>query len=179
MEQQRRFSWLSPKTEVRETFKYGRGVFTKEPIKKDEIIIVMGGYILTIEDENNLKGYIADKPIEISDEFSIGPVKPSDVELMPQHLLNHSCTPNVGFNGQIFMVAIRDIEPGEELCWDYAMAMNSNLNSATYFTFTCECDSTQCRNKVTEDDWKLPELQKRYNGYFQWFLQKKIDRDKK
>jgi uncharacterized protein len=172
--QKRMFSWMNPKLEVRDTKKYGKGVFAKKDIKKGEMLIVMGGYILTIQDENNLKGVVADKPIEISNEFSIGPRSASDLKLMPQHYVNHSCNPNAGFNGQIFMVSMMPIKKGEEICYDYAMVMNSNSESNSYFTFKCKCASKNCRETIAEDDWKKKDLQKRYNGYFQWFLQQKI-----
>jgi uncharacterized protein len=103
------FSWMNPKLEVRMTKHYGKGVFAKVAIKKGEILFVMGGYILTIEDENNLQGVVADKPIEISEQFSIGPRKTADLERMPQHYVNHSCDPNAGFKGQIFMMAMKKI----------------------------------------------------------------------
>ena len=35
--------------------------------------------------------------------------------------LNHSCEPNVGFGGNIVLVAMSDIEAGEELSTDYAL----------------------------------------------------------
>jgi hypothetical protein len=168
------FSWMNPKLEIKKTINYGNGVFTTQEIKKGEILFVMGGYILTINDENNLRGIIADKPIEISDKFSIGPRKASDLKKMPQHYVNHSCEPNAGFNGQIFMVAIKKIKKGEEVCYDYAMVMNSNKNSSTYFTFKCLCNYKNCRKLITEDDWKKEDLQKKYKGFFQWFIQNKI-----
>lgn len=70
------FSWMNPNIEIRDTGKFGEGVFAKSDIRKDEIVIVMGGYILTIDDDNNLKGVCADKAIEISDIFFIGPLEP-------------------------------------------------------------------------------------------------------
>lgn len=170
------FSWINSKLEVRETLKYGKGVFAKSDIKKGEMLFVMGGYILTIEDENHLKGIVADKPIEISDRFSIGPRNASDLKNMPQHFVNHSCNPNVGFQGQIFMVAIKKIKIDQEICYDYAMVMNSCSDSNSYFTFDCKCGSKDCRNIITEDDWKIKKLQKKYYGYFQWFLQEKINK---
>jgi hypothetical protein len=173
---ERNFSWMNPKLEVRDTKKYGMGVFAKEDIEKGEMLFVMGGYILTIEDENNLRGVVADKPIEISDQFSIGPRNAADLKKMPEHYLNHSCNPNTGFDGQIFMKSIRAIKRNEEVTFDYAMSMNSNIDSNSYFTINCKCGSKDCRKKITEDDWKIPELQKKYEGYFQWFLQKKIDK---
>ncbi len=169
---------MNPKLEVRETAKYGKGVFAKKNISKGETLIVMGGYILTIEDDNNLRGVVADKPIEISDIFFIGPTKPSDLELMPQHFVNHSCNPNAGFKGQIFMVAMRDIKSDEEIFYDYAMVMNPFETSNSYFRMECKCGSKKCRGFITEDDWEIPKLQKNYNGYFQYFLQEKINKKK-
>src|SRR5450631_4469314 len=108
------FSWMNPKLEVRMTDRCGKGVFTNKTITKNEMLFVMGGYILTIEDENNLQGIVADKPIEISEQFSIGPRKLADLDRMPQHYVNHGCNPNAGFKGQIFMMAMRKIVGGEE-----------------------------------------------------------------
>ena len=162
----RMFSWMNPKLEVRETGKYGKGIFAKEEIKKGAMLIVMGGYILTIEDDNNLKGIVADKPIEISDYFFFGPRKASDLDLMPQHYINHSCDPNVGFKGQVFMVAIKNIKKNDEIFYDYAMVMNPDERSNSYFKMDCECGSKKCRKVITEDDWEIPQLQKKYNGYY-------------
>ncbi|MCL4682941.1 MAG: SET domain-containing protein-lysine N-methyltransferase [Rhodocyclaceae bacterium] len=170
------FSWMHPALEIRETGRYGNGVFATRSLAKDEILIVMGGYILTIVDENRLTGVVADKPIEISDRFSIGPRTPEDLHRMPQHYVNHSCDPNAGFKGQLFLVAMRAISPGEEIAYDYAMVMHPSPKSAAIFSMQCHCGSSQCRGRVTEDDWRKPELQARYDGYFQWFLQDKIER---
>lgn len=191
------FSWMNPKLEVRTTGKYGvanlphaengrkiyknklglgNAIFANKEIKKNEILFVMGGYILSIEDENNLKGIIADKPIEISKNFSIGPRKTSDLPRMPQHYVNHSCNPNAGFDGQIFMVAMRTIKKDQEVTYDYAMVMCPNKESDSLFTFSCLCGSKNCREVISENDWKNSELQSRYNGYFQHYLQKQINK---
>lgn len=191
------FSWMNPKLVIKNTNRYGyadlahihngkktykkmegegNGVFANDDIKKDEILFAMGGYILTIEDENNLRGIVSDKPIEISEDFSIGPRKASDLPKMPQHYVNHSCDPNAGFDGQIFMVAMKKIRKGDEIVFDYGMIMHPNSKSDSLFTFNCLCDTKKCRKIISENDWKRPDLQKRYNGYFQYYLQKKIDK---
>lgn len=170
------FSWMHPALGIRETDRYGKGVFAKTALAKNEILMVMGGYILTIEDENHLTGVVADKPIELSDRFSIGPRNPDDLARMPQSWINHGCDPNCGFKGQIFLVAMRDIAADEEIACDYAMVMNSSPDSDSYFSMTCHCGSALCRGVVKEDDWQRPELQARYDGYFTWFLQEKIRR---
>lgn len=191
------FSWMNPKLEVAKTSKYGKAelpkikngkkvyvkekgdgfaVFAKDAIKKGETLFVMGGYILTIEDENKLSGIVSDKPIEISEEFSIGPRTASDIARMPQHYVNHSCNPNAGFKGQMFMVAMKNISKGDEILYDYAMIMHTNEKSNSYFQFECLCGSKKCRKIIGENDWKNLDLQKRYNGYFQYFIQEKINK---
>lgn len=171
---ERSYSWVNSKLTVKETPHTGLGVFTARDIQKNEILVVLGGYIYDINDENKLHGFNEDKPIEISEHFSFCPHHKNDMDRMFQHYLNHSCEPNVGFRGQLFMVAMRDIVAGEELCYDYAMIMHSNEKSAHTFSMKCLCGTTSCRGEVKEDDWKRPELQNKYDGYFQYYLQEKI-----
>ena len=118
----RTFSWMNPKLKIQTSEKYGKAitavphgaskvyrkisqhnkaVFATGHIEKGQILFVLGGYIMTLEDDNNSKGIVADKPIELSDIFFMGPLKPSDIDLMPQSYVNHSCDPNAGFDGQI------------------------------------------------------------------------------
>jgi hypothetical protein len=85
---------------------------------------------------------------------------------------NHSCDPNIGPRGQIEFLALRDIAPGEELCSDYAMTVDTS-NRAPY-VLNCNCGSHLCRGTVTGMDWRLPELQKRYGNRFSIFILEKI-----
>jgi hypothetical protein len=71
--------------------------------------------------------------------------------------------------GSTILVAMRDIEIGDELAFDYAMCDDTD-----YDEFQCECGSTLCRGTVTGLDWKLPELQAKYDGWFSAYLAKKI-----
>ena len=64
---------------------------------------------------------------------------------------------------------MRDIAPGEELCFDYAMT-----DSSDYDEFQCACGASSCRGVVRGDDWKRPELQDRYRGYFSTYLKKRM-----
>ena len=102
--------------------------------------------------------------LQIEDGFYL--MTPS---MEPSDCFNHSCDPNAGLSGQIGLVAMRDIEPGEEICLDYAMCDGSN-----YDEFDCQCGSPNCRGRVTGEDWKRPELWERYEGYFSPYLQRRI-----
>lgn len=175
MSRQKPFSWMHPNLEIRDTERCGKGIFVASGrIAKDDVLFVMGGSILTIEDENQLTGVVADKPIEISEQFSIGPRNAAELRRMPQHYVNHSCDPNAGFKGQIFLVAMTPIYMGQEITYDYAMVMHSNPASDSYFKMACQCGASTCRQWIAEDDWLRLDLQVRYDGYFQWFLQEKI-----
>jgi uncharacterized protein len=65
---------------------------------------------------------------------------------------------------------MRDIKPGEEVCFDYAMS-----DTTPYDEFECGCGSLNCRGHVGGNDWQKPELQKRYAGYFSPHVQRRID----
>lgn len=86
--------------------------------------------------------------------------------------LNHSCEPNLGIQGQVVYVALRDIGVGEELTFDYA------TNADEPDEMKCQCGSGSCRGVITGFDWQKPEIQKKYNGYFSWFIQRTIDAGK-
>jgi uncharacterized protein len=78
--------------------------------------------------------------------------------------INHSCEPNVGFAGNVILVAMRDVAAGEELTTDYA------LFDDTDEPMTCRCGTPSCRGTITGRDWQRPELQRRYGSYFSWYL---------
>ena len=82
---------------------------------------------------------------------------------------NHSCDPNIAIQGQIVLVAMRDIAPGEELTHDWATTDDLN------YEMKCSCGSSNCRGTITGKDWMKKELQDKYRGWFCWFLQTKID----
>ena len=70
--------------------------------------------------------------------------------------LNHSCDGNVGFNEEGDFVAIKGIEPGDELTYDYGLA-----ESNPSFVMACTCGSTICRKEITGNDWKDQDFQAR------------------
>ena len=62
----------------------------------------------------------------------------------PGDMLNHSCEPSCGLVGASVLVAMRDIEVGEELTFDYA-----TCDSSDYDEFECLCGEPTCRGVVT------------------------------
>lgn len=169
-----KFYWLNPKLEVKKTDKYekdGRGTFAKEDIKKGERLLVFGGYVMSLKDEAELPKSFNDNGAQITEDYSLC-ILDRD-ELGGINFFNHSCSPNAGFNGQIFLVAMDNIKKGEEVVFDYAMTLYHSENSTSY-KMKCRCGSRACRGIITDDDWKIKELQKKYRGYFQYYLSEKI-----
>jgi hypothetical protein len=64
--------------------------------------------------------------------------------------INHSCNPNTISTGYGFELAIKDIQPGEEITDDYGLF---NLEQG----FSCACGSPYCRKKILPED--LDQLQ--------------------
>jgi len=165
---------MNPSLEIRDTGKYGRGVFTRQRIAKGEVLIVMGGYICNTDQENDLGAIATENNMDISEEWSFCPTEEADLDRMPQHLVNHSCEPNTGFTDPTFMVAIRDITAEEEIVYDYAFVMWSANKSTLHYELICKCNTPSCRKGITENDWQISNLQEMYGEYFQPFLRKKF-----
>ena len=160
-----KFSWISKKLVAGKNEK-GFALFAKENIKKNERVIVFGGHILTIKEHASLPKNLFDMSIQIDNDLLSGVVNSDEIE--ETEYLNHSCDPNCGFDGPIFIVAMRNIKKGEEVTMDYSMCLDKLLN------MKCLCFSKNCRGVIKGSDWRQKELQKRYHGYFSPFIERNI-----
>jgi len=160
-------SFTSNKTEIRKSLKEGYGFFATKNIRKDEIVAIRSGHIVELDEAMKLDKIIGDFSLQISDHHFLCPKTKEEIEEIAIYI-NHSCDPNIGMNGQINYVAMRDIISGEELCLDYSLAMN------TEYKLECNCGSKNCRKLVTGFDWKEKVLQQKYGKYFASFLLNKM-----
>jgi len=157
----------SPKTEVRESPIHGTGLFARQAIAAGEIVAVKGGHILTGQQWAAIEPELGSAEIQIADDLFIAPVRQDDRDGCMLYT-NHSCEPNVAIRGQIVVVAMREIAAGEELTHDWATTDDLD------YEMTCTCGRPTCRGTVTGKDWMKPELQRKYQGWFCWFLERKI-----
>jgi len=165
-------SYLSPKTRIRKSPIHGRGLFARRPIRRGEIVAIKGGHILDRRALARVRRRIAAAYIQIDDGFYIGARGRAEVA-RNKIFINHSCEPNLGIRGQITYVALRAIEPGEELTYDWAMEENAPAVTR------CACGARRCRGTLTGQDWKIARLQKRYRGYFSAYIEEKIRRGRR
>lgn len=167
------FSWTNDKLELRDTFKYGNGVFATKKIKKGERLAIFGGYVMESNEMLSLPREFNDNCVNVTESLVLGVKQRSELELAS--FFNHSCEPNAGMKGQIFLVAMRDVERNEEITFDYAMTL-CKAKGVQPYRMKCLCGSKNCRKIITDDDWKNKELQKRYRGYFQFYIEEKINK---
>lgn len=161
-------SSLSPKTIVQTSPIHGRGLFAREFIAKGEIVAIKGGYIFDVATLPDVEKRLGPAEIPVADGFCIGPLTESERD-GGMIFSNHSCHPTIGIQGQIVFIALRDIQPGEELTHDWA-----TTDDDTY-EMPCNCGAQHCRGIITGQDWRRQDLQAKYRGYMAWYLQRKID----
>ena len=159
-------SYHSPKLQARHiNGKGGRALVVREPVEAGELVVVWGGEAVHASRLDTLSP--AERLLTIQVEEDLYLVSAEDG---PADWVNHSCHPNCGLSGQVALVALRRLEPGEEVCFDYAMS-----DGSPYDQFTCGCGGAECRGRITGEDWSRPELWKRYRGHFSPYLQRRID----
>ncbi|MFA5431227.1 MAG: SET domain-containing protein-lysine N-methyltransferase [Candidatus Omnitrophota bacterium] len=165
-------SYVSGKVKVNRSGIDHRGVFAVKPISKNEIIAVWGGFIISqsefVKLEKTCFKKIENYATKVADGFFLVSCKKGGLE--DDDFFNHSCSPNAGIKGHLVIAAMRDIPLGEEVTYDYCMT-----DADFDYSFKCRCGSPRCRGLVTTKDWMQPLLQRKYKGYFSWYVQEKID----
>lgn len=159
-------SWIDPRLEVYQSSERSAGVFATVPLAKDTLLAVFGGTIMNKESVLSLPAESIKNVLQIDDGLWIGSSHAEKTDF-----INHSCDPNAGLKGQIFLVAMRDIVSGEEITFDYATVVSEWIGMEP---LTCNCQAS-CRKKVEAHDWQRKELQEKYRGYFASYIQEKID----
>jgi hypothetical protein len=145
------------------------GVFASVNIARGDLIAVWGGEIVTGE---VVSCYSPDQlrlTLQVEEDLFLVSSHEG-----PSDWVNHSCAPNSGLRGQTALVALRDIRVGEEICFDYAMS-----DGSPYDEFSCQCGASNCRGRVTGQDWQRPELWLAYGSHFSPYLLRRIEQLKK
>src|SRR5262245_29771985 len=164
-------SYISCKAVVKESPIQGKGLFAASPITRGEIVCIKGGHIFDRKTLNHVSQSLGPAEIQIGDDLFIGPLN-QEVREGSMIFSNHSCEPNIGVQGQIVFVAIRDIDAGEELTHDWATTDDDD------YEMKCRCGARSCRGTITGKDWQRSDLQKKYSGFISWYLLEKIKKDR-
>jgi SET domain-containing protein len=144
----------SPLIEARDSAIHGRGVYAVAPIRKGtRIIEYLGERISHAE---------ADRRYEIKGDdnghtflfiASNRTVIDAGVDGNDARFINHCCAPNcetVIENGRVFIDAVRNIKPGEELGYDYQLTWESTDDPAELALYACRCGAKKCRGTMLD-----------------------------
>jgi hypothetical protein len=142
----------SPPILVRDSNVHGRGVFATRRIEKGERIIEYLGERVSHDE--------ADRRYELKDEndshtflFIVDSktVIDAGTEGNDARFFNHSCDPNcesVVEKRRVFIEALRGIEPGEEMTYDYQIYRDHDDPDNIDEIFACRCGFANCRGTM-------------------------------
>ncbi|MEX0786062.1 MAG: SET domain-containing protein [Dehalococcoidia bacterium] len=150
---------------MRDSLIEGCGLFAMEALSEEEVVVVMGGRVLTEEEFQSLN-LVKYSAAAIGEGLHILLDTPN-----PAEYGNHSCDPNTWMADEVTTVARRLIAAGEEITIDYAV-----LTASDTWDMECTCRAALCRRTIRGDDWRSSELQERYAGHFAPFLNERIAR---
>ena len=145
------------KLEVRPS-RNGLGGFAKAPIGQGAIVWDWSGGKMYTRDQIPVP-YITDAYLQVAENLYVGPDGPDDPNgglSEPGDFINHSCEPNCAIRVAyrttgdvsgwvIVLVALRDIEAGEEIAYDYTATMHDDP-----WEIPCNCGSSKCRGVISE-----------------------------
>ena len=142
--------------EIRASPMQGLGAFATEHIPAGVRLIEYAGERLT---PDQAEARYPDVPDERHHTylFAIDDVDGSEVVVDAAvngnlaRFINHSCAPNcdaVVEDGRIWIETIRDVEPGEELAYDYAYVLEERHTLAAKRRFPCNCRAPTCRGTI-------------------------------
>ena len=147
----RKNSRAKPPIEVRRSRIHGRGVFATGPIRKGTRIIEYTGQRIpweTVPDDSDGQCtyyFGLDNGKEVIDPA---------VDGNEARWINHSCEPNCeaieNSRDRVFIYALRKIEPGEELFYDYQLEIDEPITDETKGESKCFCGAAKCRGTMLD-----------------------------
>jgi SET domain-containing protein len=158
--------WVNPFCEIRRSCIHGQGVFAARTIRKGTRMIEYVGERIDKEESNRRGVALFEESqktggasvyiFDVNEEWDLDGNKPYN----PARLINHSCAPNaemVNEDDRLFLFALREIRPEEEITFDYGYDIEHFLDHP------CRCGSPNCVGYiVARSQW--PQLRKRLKG---------------
>jgi hypothetical protein len=143
----------------------GRGVFATQSFRPGQPILLFSGPVLKHDEVLALGG-------DRAYALQIGPDQYLDT-MPPGRYANHSCDPNAGIVNDRMLIALRSVEAGEEIRFDYSTTM-----SRDHWTMECRCGRPICRRVILDFHHLAPITQNRYLqlGIVQRFIVSEVRR---
>ena len=142
----------SRRIQVRRSGVHGKGVFAVQKIAEGETIIEYVGEVI------NWKEALRRHPHDPKDPnhtfyFHVDEDHVIDAKVggNSSRWINHSCDPNCEADeeeGRVFIKALRNIKPGEELNYDYGLIIDEPYTKKLKAEYPCWCGAKLCRGTL-------------------------------
>lgn len=138
--------------QVRRSGIHGKGVFALQPLAPGETVIEYTGEVITWREALRRHPHDPQDPnhtfyFHIDD----GHVIDAKVGGNAARWINHACSPNCEADedgGRVFIRALRAIEPGEELFYDYGLTIDERYTPKLKKEYACRCGTRGCRGTL-------------------------------
>ena len=138
--------------QVRRSGIHGKGVFALQPIKKGDVVVEYKGEIITWKEALRRHPHDPSDPnhtfyFHLDDGYVID----GKVNGNSARWINHSCAPNCEADQEgmrVFVKALRDIKPGEELFYDYGLVIDEPMTKKLKREYQCLCGAKTCRGTM-------------------------------
>ncbi|MBV8806774.1 MAG: SET domain-containing protein-lysine N-methyltransferase [Sinobacteraceae bacterium] len=143
---------ISELIEVRRSNVHGLGVFATQRIAKGtRIIEYVGERVSHAEADRRYEEKDANDSHTFLFIVDKKTVIDAGVDGNDARFFNHSCDPNCEStvtNKRVYIESIRDIEPGDELTYDYQIQREDDDPDNIDEVFACRCGFAQCRGTM-------------------------------
>lgn len=140
------------RVQVRRSGVHGKGLFVLKPVAADDRLIEYKGQTITWKEAQRRHPHDPEQPnhtffFHLDDKHVVD----GGVGGNASRWINHSCEPNCRaeeIDGRIFIHAARDLQPGEELFYDYSLIIDERYTPALKKEYACYCGSPACRGTL-------------------------------
>ena len=146
--------------QIRRSGVHGKGVFALQDIAEGEELIEYIGEVISWAEAERRHPHDPKDPthtfyFHLDDKHVIDALHGGN----SSRWINHACEPNCEADVEdkrVFIKALRDIQPGEELNYDYGLVIDSPLTPELKAEYACWCGAPSCRGTMlaSSDDEK-------------------------
>jgi SET domain-containing protein len=138
--------------QVRRSGIHGKGVFALQPIPAGTLIIEYLGELISWPEALRRHPHDPKDPnhtfyFHVDDQHVID----AKVGGNASRWINHACEPNCEAEesgARVFIKALRDLHPGEELFFDYGLVLDGRHTPKLKKEYECRCGSPACRRTM-------------------------------